>query len=103
PVLPIVTEPYVPTTGLPTLAPEPCTADTVSVADSPVSGSVSLVSTLPAALPSPAFGVSPGFTPDSTTGSPVLVSAFAVGVSFVPVIAIVSDELECAPNASTTV
>ena len=57
----------------------------VSVLVSPASGSVSLVSTLPAAVGVPANAVLPGFTPDSTT---LAISGLATGGSFCGVILI---------------
>ena len=70
---------------------------------SPVSTSVSLVSTLPVAVGSPANGVLPGLTPLSTTASPALVSATATGASLVPVMVMVSVADEVAPLVSLTV
>ena len=87
-----------PATAAPTLTADPLTADTVSV--SPLSTSVSLVSTLPAAEGSPGNGVLPGLTPDSTTGSPPLVSATATGASLVPVTVMVIVEESVAPCSS---
>ena len=88
-------------TAVPTLAAEPLTSETVLV--SPVSTSVSLVSTLPVADGSPANGVLPGLTPASVTASPPLVSATATGASLVPVMLMVSVVDEVAPLASVTV
>ena len=84
-----------PTSGAPTFSAEPFTAVTVLL--SPVSTSVSLVSTLPAADGSPVT------TPLSVTASPALPSATATGASLVPVMAMVSAADEVAPLASAMV
>ena len=90
-----------PTTGCPTFSAKPATAVTVLL--SPLSTSVSLVSTLPAAEGSPANGVLPGLTPLSVTASPALSSATATGASLVPVMVMVSAADEVAPLVSETV
>ena len=71
----------------PTLPAELLTAVTVLV--SPVSTSVSLVSTLPEAFGLPAKTVLPGLTPEAVTAGPVFVPARATGALLVPVTAMV--------------
>ena len=85
--------------GCPTL---PHAIDSAHRRVSPVSTSVSLPSTLPLALASPANAVLPGLTPDSLTASPALVSATAIGPSLVPVMVMVSVVVEVAPLVSLT-
>ena len=75
----------------------------VTVLVAPVSTSVSLASTLPLALASPAFAVLPGLTPLSTTASAPLLSATATGASLVPVRLMVSTCVAVAPKSSVTV
>ena len=72
---------------MPTLPAELLTAATVKV--SPVSTSLSLVSTLPVAFGLPAKTVLPGLTPEAVTAGPVFVSARATGALLVPVTAMV--------------
>ncbi len=69
----------------------------ITVLLSPLSTSVSLVSTLPVAEGSPAT------TPLSITASAPLPSATATGASLVPVMVMVSAAVEVAPLASVTV